>query len=195
MVEILLVRHAQSQWQLARDENWNTPLSTLGEKQAARLAWWLARSADIAPAALWSSPLERATQTAAPVARALNLPVALAEDLQEADFWIGAYLPTTESPGAERPDFRPEEPYRQYRATVARTLAAMVETADAAGGPILVITHGGFIATLLRLISGSDWASYWLYNATLNRLQWQRGRWHIVYLNRWEHLPPAWRTS
>ncbi len=63
-------------------------LGAEGLSQASNLALRLKRERI---AALFSSPLERARQTAAPVALALGLPVQLDDDLNELDFgaWSG----------------------------------------------------------------------------------------------------------
>jgi len=87
---LYLVRHA------AHDRVHNTlcgrmrgvTLGSDGRHQAERLAERLARE-DIA--AVYSSPLERARETAQPIARRLGLPVQVAEPLNEIDFgsWTG----------------------------------------------------------------------------------------------------------
>src|SRR5947209_6079858 len=41
-MKIYLARHGQSQWQVERDENWDTSLTIIGHEQAKRLAQWLA---------------------------------------------------------------------------------------------------------------------------------------------------------
>jgi probable phosphoglycerate mutase len=76
-------------------------LNSAGQREAAALAERLAAH-DIA--AIYSSPLRRARQTAAPIARRLDRPVALADDLTEIDFggWSGLAFSELDS----RPDWR-----------------------------------------------------------------------------------------
>jgi probable phosphoglycerate mutase len=66
-------------------------LNELGNKQALCLAHNLA---SLPIAAIYSSPLERTRETAAPLAEALHLPVIIDEGLQEVDFgiWSGQTL-------------------------------------------------------------------------------------------------------
>jgi probable phosphoglycerate mutase len=63
-------------------------LGETGRRQAARVA---ARLAGEAIAAVWSSPLERARETAAPVAQKFGVSVQVSEALNEIDFgaWTG----------------------------------------------------------------------------------------------------------
>ncbi|RAK60924.1 histidine phosphatase family protein [Phenylobacterium hankyongense] len=64
-------------------------LSEQGRAEARGLAQRLSREPIVA---IYASPLERARQTAEPIAEALGLPVQVAADLQEIDFgaWTGA---------------------------------------------------------------------------------------------------------
>jgi len=68
-------------------------LSARGTEQAAAVAARIA-AVPTAPAAVYASPLERAMETAAPIARALRLRVRTAPGLLECDFgdWTGARL-------------------------------------------------------------------------------------------------------
>ena len=74
-VELYLVRHAHAgdpgAWQGNDDDR---PLSSRGERQAAGLATFLAR-VGLRPTAILTSPRLRATQTAAPIGRALHVDV------------------------------------------------------------------------------------------------------------------------
>jgi broad specificity phosphatase PhoE len=83
-VELLLARHGQTADNADglilghRDP----PLSPLGQRQAAKLA---ARAAEAGIAAIWTSPLHRARQTAAVVAEATGVSVTVLADLIESD--------------------------------------------------------------------------------------------------------------
>ena len=194
-MQIYLTRHGQSRWQVTRtDGDWDSPLTDLGVTQAHHLGHWTASAAGIRFAHIRVSPLQRAKQTAAPIAAALDRPVTIDPHLREADFLVSDHLPANDDPLGSYTTLTLSPTYNQFKAQVAAGWSALVADAVAADGPVLGVAHGGFIATLLRHIVGSDWVSFWIYNTSLQKLEWQRGRWHLMMLNQWDHLPPELRT-
>lgn len=96
MTAIYLIRHAHNPWmQRHRLAGWlpGIRLDPVGQQQAARLAELLA---PLRLSAVYSSPLERARETAAPLAAALKLQVIQRRGLGEIDFgrWQGQSLKT-----------------------------------------------------------------------------------------------------
>ena len=101
-----IVRHGQSAGNVARDtaesegldlidiatRDADTPLSNLGEEQAAALAqWFAAKATEVRPNVLMCSPFVRARQTCSAVARALDIDldeVRADERLREKEFGI-----------------------------------------------------------------------------------------------------------
>jgi broad specificity phosphatase PhoE len=93
MTTFYLIRHAQTAW-VGKALAGRTPsvlLSAGGEQQAEELAEQLAAE-DMDQ--IFSSPLERARQTAEPLSRALRLKIQISEKLNEIDFgdWTGRTL-------------------------------------------------------------------------------------------------------
>ncbi len=93
MTTMLLIRHAANDWVGERLAGW-TPgvhLNTLGHQQAQGLADRLAHTA---LQAIYSSPLDRARETAAPLANRLGLPVQVEAGLAEVQYgqWTGEAL-------------------------------------------------------------------------------------------------------
>jgi broad specificity phosphatase PhoE len=87
---LYLVRHGSNDW-IQRGIAGRTPhvhLNTHGKDQAAALATWFESRA---VQAIYSSPLERAQETAEVIGCRLNLPIVIDEDLNELDFgdWNG----------------------------------------------------------------------------------------------------------
>jgi probable phosphoglycerate mutase len=93
MTTFYLVRHAHTDWLGKALSGWlpGVHLSEEGRAQAAKLA---DRFRGMPIAALYSSPLERALETAAPLAQVLGLPVKTADEIGEIDYgeWTGRSL-------------------------------------------------------------------------------------------------------
>jgi probable phosphoglycerate mutase len=92
-LRVILVRHGQTAWNLgAGPERFrgrtDLPLDATGEAQAARVGGRLANT-DVA--AIYASPLQRARQTAAPLAERLGLPVQPHDGLLDINYglWQG----------------------------------------------------------------------------------------------------------
>jgi broad specificity phosphatase PhoE len=190
---ILLVRHAQSEWQLQPNDNYDTQLSSLGRVQADYLARWLRRS-PLEVGALCSSPLKRATETISPVARALNMNILHCTSLQEADFHVADHLPRLASPLQNHCEYRPSAKYVALKQMAQEALSTLVDKATSGPGCVLAVSHGGLLKTLLRLVINSDTVCFRLYNAGISSIEWREGRWHLVYLNSMDHLPPDLRS-
>jgi probable phosphoglycerate mutase len=79
-LELILVRHAEPDWESARQKGADPGLTALGRRQAADLAADLRRTP---LAALYCSPLERARETAAAIATTQQLTVNTVQDLSE----------------------------------------------------------------------------------------------------------------
>src|SRR2546430_440822 len=88
--QLILIRHAETLHNVAGiTQGWSdSALSERGERQAHALA---ARAAQLAPDALFSSPLPRAMTTARAIAESSGLEIVLLDDLREMNFghWEG----------------------------------------------------------------------------------------------------------
>jgi broad specificity phosphatase PhoE len=199
-MRIYLVRHGQSQWQVQRSEDLDTSLTAIGHEQSKRLGQWLGdhpaldRTAGIEIAALCTSPFKRAQETIACTAETLRLPLFIHRELGEADFHVADHLPQRDTPLAAYPPYRASAAYAAFKSQARVALQTLLEQAEASDGPVLAVAHGGLLKTLLRLVVDSDNVCFRLYNTGLNLIEWSRGRWHLVYLNLGDHLPPELRT-
>ncbi|MGW0182047.1 bifunctional RNase H/acid phosphatase [Nocardia sp. NPDC003345] len=159
----LLLRHGQTELSIQRrySGRGNPPLTAVGREQAARAAKMLAAKGDIA--AVVSSPLGRARETADAAAAALGLDVRVVEGLTETDFgewegltfaeaaqrdpelharWLGD--PSLPAPGGESFD--------EVRERIEAVRGDLV--ARYPGGNIVVVSHVTPIKTLLQLALG-----------------------------------------
>lgn len=150
-MSLLLVRHGETALNRARVlQPPDTPLSGRGLAQADALAAHLAASR---PAALISSDLPRAVQTAQAVARACGLPLETDPRLRERDFgdWRGRPyegLPADPLTMADAP------PGGESMATFLTRCAAAFEALSARRaalpGALVVVSHGLVIGAMLR---------------------------------------------
>ncbi len=157
---LLLLRHGQTELSVQRrySGRGNPALNEMGRGQAGAAARYLAQRGGIA--AVVSSPLQRAYDTAATAAKALGLDVTVDDDLIETDF--GAWEGLTFAEAAERD---PELHRRWLRDTSAtppggesfddvldRVLGVRERIiAGHLGSTVLVVSHVTPIKMLLRL--------------------------------------------
>jgi probable phosphoglycerate mutase len=156
-MELLLIRHAlPTRVELAEGPA-DPPLADLGHRQAKALADWLA---DEPIDAVYTSPLQRAVETAAPLAAATGLGTVVDEDLAEYDRHASEYIPMEElrAEGGER--------WEQAVADWSlggEELAAWFDGAVAAvervvrahpGQTVAIVAHGGVVNAYLAHVLG-----------------------------------------
>lgn len=153
-VDLLVVQHAEKQ-RTAGDPG----LTTVGAAAADRTARSLTAAADIA--AVWSSPLRRAVETARPIAASVGTDVQLDDRLRERMNWDGSdplsdFLVDWDRATRDRAH-RPRVG-DSSRDAGDRILAAVAEIADSAddGSTVVVVAHGGVTVDALRTLVGDD---------------------------------------
>lgn len=173
---IYLVRHgeAAAHWGQSADPG----LSALGCEQAEVCARALTPRLD-AGAVLLSSPLARATQTAAPLARHMGVDVSVSEAFRE----IPAPVPLPQRRDWLRAFMR-EEWKRQGEALITwreALLSALYSTQS----PVVIFTHFLVINTVVGHIRGSERTlSFWPDNGSVTELLLRDGRLELVTLGR-----------
>lgn len=148
---IVLLRHGETALNAARIvQPADTPLSERGLEQARRVA---PRIAAMAPAALVSSDLPRAWQTALAVAAATGLPIEPLALLHERNFGdlrgrphaeLGFNLSQLEDAPANG------ESAVTFAERVARAWQAIVARRAQLSGPLIVVTHGLVVHALIH---------------------------------------------
>jgi probable phosphoglycerate mutase len=148
---ILLVRHGETPFNAARVvQPADTPLSERGLAQAASIA---RRIAELGAGAVLASDLERARKTGEIIANAVGTSLELSSLLQERNFGELRGKPYTElAPDAFAHDNKP--PGGENGADVAtRAVLAfemIVKRLESVHGNLVVVSHGLFVAALLR---------------------------------------------
>ncbi len=202
--DILVIRHGESEAAYMdkpfplMDGHADPELSETGREQAERLAERLAK----APIeAIYVTSLRRTAQTAAPLAGRLGLTPKVEPDLREVNLgeWeagrfrkmVAENHPIAERMWAEeRWDVIPgAEPAGAF---AARTGGAIRRIAAAhPGQQVAVIVHGGVIAVLLAMTTGSrPFAFLGADNASISRLVIMPERWVLRGYNDTAHLEP-----
>jgi len=166
---LTLVRHGETaaNTELVWHGSTDTPLTERGHAQAARVGAFLgSRHSDIS--SIYASPLERARDTADPIARRLGLDVRIEPDLREFDLgsWEGrSYKSLFEE---ERlwhhmkrdPHFAPHGGESPLAAT-ERLLGALQRIAAAHPGQrVIIVSHGGALSMALGKLLDDDYSEW-----------------------------------
>jgi broad specificity phosphatase PhoE len=150
---MLVVRHGQTTWNA--EKRWqgraDSPLSALGTAQAE----WAAKVLDPFDLVVTSN-LSRARDTGAIIAEALGASVEVEADLAERDVgdWTGLTIDEIEQgwPGALANGGHPDG-WEEDNDVAKRAIGALERIAMAnPGARVLVITHGGLIRSLERVL-------------------------------------------
>lgn len=155
-VDVLVVQHAEK----VREPG-DPGLSDLGWAQAAEVARWLQDQPEVA--AVWASPLLRATETAAPIAAALELPTRTDARLVERMSWDdadGLSLDRFLAEWHRATQDRAHQPVvgDSSQAAAARFLEAVGDIASGVvdGSTVVVVSHGGVTVDALRDVIGDE---------------------------------------
>jgi probable phosphoglycerate mutase len=204
MTDFVFIRHGETDWNRQQRFQGQTdvPLNPAGLAQAARLARRLGpERADV----LISSDLERARQTASPLALAWGLQATLAPGLREQHFGVleGLDVPTIKVQHPDlwarwlehRGDFALPggESLRQFHARVLEAVRGLAATAGP-GRTLAVVTHGGVLDMLWRSAHGlplEGLRACEIPNTGINRLRWKNGTLDIVQWADVAHLEGA----
>lgn len=179
-LELVLIRHAEPDWEAARQKGADPGLTELGRRQAADLAEHL-RGRPLA--ALYCSPLERAQETAAAIAATQQLSMNTVQDLAEigvpflqnaSQTEVDAYfLAAAKRPLRDHWDgFPGGEPFRAFHARVTAAIggvfahysvhAQVIDGFPAWSSParaqtlrIGVVAHGGTNGVILTHLLGA----------------------------------------
>ncbi len=159
-MQLLLIRHAESVGNRERRLQGHTdfPLTTRGRRQAEELAAALSQEP---VAAVYSSPISRALETAEAIASRLGLTVEVEAALQEYDFGEMSGLTWPEiqkrrpnlieqllSDSADFPHYPGEEGREPFRQRVCEAMSDISER-HAEERSVAVVTHAGPIAVFL----------------------------------------------
>ena len=192
-VELLIIRHGLP----VRIDDAQGPadpeLSDLGHEQARRVASWL-RSEKIT--AVYTSPMRRAMQTAAPLGEVLGLQPIVDDEVAEFDRAQHFYIPLEELKAAKDPRYealmRGEQmeevdPFT-FREVVTVAIERIVEANP--GGKVAIVCHGGVINAYASHVLGIEFPLFFqpTYTSVNRFLASSAGHRSVVSLNEAGHL-------
>jgi 2,3-bisphosphoglycerate-dependent phosphoglycerate mutase len=205
LTELLFIRHGQTDWNLQQrfQGQLDVPLNATGRAQAQALA---ARLADDPHELLFSSDLQRAMQTAAPLAAAWSCQTLSLPGFREQGFGV---LEGLNAQQAREQQSALWQGWLQHRADYGlpggestqmffdRVMAALAALVRAhAGRRIAVVTHGGVLDMLWRsahLLSLDGQRACEIPNTGINRMQWVDGGLQVLQWADDVHVPAALR--
>ena len=161
-MDLLIVRHALPVRKIATEGAADPELTELGLRQAQATADWLA---DEKIDAIYTSPLRRAQQTAAPIAVRHGLDVRFEEGIAEYDRQSEFYIPIEEVKASQDPELqahwkalaedRLEDVVEDAHTFKPRVIEGVQRIIDAHPGErVVAVCHGGVINVALGWVLG-----------------------------------------
>lgn len=201
VTRVCFIRHGETDWnsELRLQGQIDLALNASGESQAAALGpWFLGKAA----AAIYSSDLLRARQTAQPIADALRLPIVTLTALRERNFGrcegltmteiADRYADDAQAIESNDPDYILPGNGESRRQLNARILRCVDELTRAhRGQTIIVVTHGGVLDVIYRRAKNLPVDSprnYPIPNTGLNWLAIGDEQWLIELWGSTQHL-------
>ena len=194
-MELVLVRHGLPIRREVAEGPADPELSAEGHDQSARLAKYLAtESID----AIYSSPMKRAMQTAEPLAKTINLPISVIDDVAEFDRLSNEYIPIEELRAANDDRWHKlvagewdseSDTLDEFRSRVVTSIEKLI--ALHASQRIVITCHGGVINQYLAHILGLETERGFFYPqyTSIHRVNAaQNGLRSIASLNEIAHL-------
>jgi probable phosphoglycerate mutase len=188
-MELLLIRHARPLRAHGGDGPADPALSPLGQRQAGALADWLAAE----PLdAIYSSPLRRARETAAPLATRLGLEVRVDDRVREYDADAVEYIPMEDLKAAGDPRWNEVPPaLPEFRERVIAGIEHLVQAHPSER--IAVVCHGGVVNVYVAWVVRTPNAMFFLphYTSVSRVLASGGGQRSIDTINETAHLRAA----
>jgi len=149
--------------------------------------------------AIYTSPMRRARQTAAPLERQLGMQAVVVDDVAEWDRNSSEYVPIEQLKAEGDPRFYEilgsqwdgADPIEEFQARVEAALGKLI--AEHAGDTIVVVCHGGVINSYLAIVlglTGDDRTGFFYPNYTsIHRVAASRsGVRSLITVNETSHL-------
>lgn len=189
-MNLYLIRHGQSYWQLDPCYGKDSNLTDLGEIQSKYLNKYILKliHKDLESWIIYASPLKRAIQTV----QSLKKDYILKEEICEACFHISPNLPQFSHPFIYKKKLSNEARYQSFRNSLELILNKII--LEKKHKTFYFYTHGGVIKTILRILHDNDSICYTINNCSITQITWKNSRWHVERLNEISFLPRKYIT-
>jgi 2,3-bisphosphoglycerate-dependent phosphoglycerate mutase len=192
-MELILIRHGLPEKVINEDGSpANPPLSEIGLEQARRVAHWLK---DHEIDRLYSSPMQRAFQTAQPLARLKSLEIEVRNGVAEYDQESGYYIPVEQLKELDYERWKrlmngivDDVDFSDFCQGVISTIEEIV--AENRGKKVAITCHGGVINVWTAHVIGFEPKMFFNPNYTsINRfMAASSGEKSVITLNEHFHL-------
>ncbi|MCZ6501317.1 MAG: histidine phosphatase family protein [Gammaproteobacteria bacterium] len=192
-MELILIRHGLPEKVINEDGSpADPPLSTTGLEQARKVADWLK---DHEIDRLYSSPMQRAFQTAEPLARVKELEIEVRDGVAEYDQQAGDYIPVEQLKEFDYERWRrlmsgnvDEVDFQTFCKVVISTIEKII--AENRGKKVAITCHGGVINVWTAHVIGFEPKMFFNPNYTsINRfMAASSGEKSVITLNEHSHL-------
>lgn len=184
-MEIYLIRHGQSKWQVGESTSKDSEITDLGLQQAHFLNQHVKKLIQLSPDehVVYVSPQRRAIQTI----EGLHEEFVVEEHLKEASFHVAKKLPQFQTPHLYAREVSNDVSYATFKQSLKQVLQKVMM--HSRYRKVYFYTHGGVIKTILRIIHDNDALCYTISNCSVTKLMWYRSRWHLESLNDVSFLP------
>ena len=194
-MELIFVRHGLPLRREAVDGPADPELSDEGHSQASRLADYLATESINA---IYSSPMQRAMQTADPLSKKIGISISVVDDIAEFDRLSNEYIPIEELRAANDPRWHKlvagewdsdSDTFDEFRTRVVSSIEALINCH--ASQRIVIVCHGGVINQYLSHVLGisTERGFFYPHYTSIHRvIASQSGLRSLVTLNETAHL-------
>lgn len=180
MIELIFVRHGQTDWNLEKRLQGikDIPLNKTGISEAVNLRDNLSISID----SIISSDLKRAYKTAEILNETYKLPISTDERIRERDFGELAGEKAEFSHTVDR-DLYGVEVFEDFD---KRLLSFLEDMTSLPAGRHMVVCHGGVISEILKVLSNGElhWKTHPISNCSLTSLTFDGNTWSIDYFGK-----------
>lgn len=200
MTRIYFIRHGETDWNSAgRYQGWtNIPLNDSGREQARLLA---ERFQDVPLDAIYTSPLDRAYDTAKAVAEKKDMKAIPDEHFKEINFgqWEGGTVQELgDKYGREFLDFF-KEPHKypmpgegSFQNAENRVLTGINTILQKHENEnVMIVSHGGLLRIAIIALMGMDGSFYrktWLNNTSVSIIDFKKNSKILLTLNDFSHI-------